>query len=346
MRRNTATGSLFFARPNSGAEWVMRMHSGITPAEEREMREWLLLSERNNTDLLRAETVWRLSGGLLADPEIQAELARLRVAPLTPTARRPLWRAFSGGGLAVAASIVSVFVAAGFYLLSRDEAQSYVTAAGEQRMVPLPDGSRVAINTDTALHVHFTRGERAVTMERGEALFQVQRDARRPFVVYAREGSVSAAGTRFNVLVRDDDVTVVVLDGAVSIDTGAHGGGAPVSYREGEAAAFHGGRLVDVDPTVGSAERIRAWREGKLRFSNWQVQRALDEYNRYALKPIRIDYPELERTHITLVMRIGDTQALVGALSQLRSDMDVQVVDRGQDYLLVRNTEAAASVAH
>jgi len=346
MKRNTVTGSLFFARPNSGAEWVMRMHSGITPDEEREMREWLLRSERNNTDLLRAETVWRLSGGLLADPEIQAELAALRTTTITPTARRPLWRALSGRRVAIAASIVGLSIAAGVYLRSQDDTQSYVTAAGEQRAVPLPDGSRIAINTDTELRVHFTRHERAVTLDRGEALFQVERDSQRPFVVYASEGSVRTVGTRFNVLVRDDAVTVVVLDGTVAIDTGKAGSGAPISYGEGEAAAFYQGRLIDVDPTIGSEERIHAWRAGKLKFDNWQVQRAIDEHNRYAHKPIRIDYPELGKTNITLVLRIGDTRALVGALGELKSDIPVRVIDRGDDYLLVRNAGPDAPSTH
>jgi transmembrane sensor len=66
-----------------------------------------------------------------------------------------------------------------------------------------------------------------------------------------------------------------------------------------------------------STERIAAWREGKLRFDNWRLAEAIDEYNRYASKPIHLAAPQLADVRITGVFRIGDSGAFVTALGEL-----------------------------
>ena len=82
------------------------------------------------------------------------------------------------GGFGLAAA-----VAAGVVLTPVLSRQRYRTLVGEIRRVPLADGSMAAINTDTTLDVRFQKAERAVTLDRGEAWFQVAKDAPRPFVV-------------------------------------------------------------------------------------------------------------------------------------------------------------------
>lgn len=78
-------------RPCTGAEWIALLYSGdATREDERQLRQWVAASERNERDLSRAAAAWLVSAVLAESPEIQAELADLR--RLQPARPRNLWR--------------------------------------------------------------------------------------------------------------------------------------------------------------------------------------------------------------------------------------------------------------
>jgi transmembrane sensor len=95
--------------------------------------------------------------------------------------------------------------------------QSYATAPGAQRELLLPDGSNITMGGDTTLVIRFTRGARAIELDRGEAYFRVQHNPQRPFVVYAGVGATTAIGTAFAVRRYADHVQVWVREGAVEV---------------------------------------------------------------------------------------------------------------------------------
>ena len=69
---------------------------------------------------------------------------------------------------------------------------SVATAVGENRTVPLPDGSRITVGGYSRVEVSFSDSERRVELARGEALFKVAKDPTRPFVVHAGRARVVA----------------------------------------------------------------------------------------------------------------------------------------------------------
>ncbi len=319
--------------PDAGAEWVARVHSGqMTDDDQRALRAWLASSTENNRDFLRAEAVWRICGTLAGNPGIQAELARLRRKSQRRT-MRALWSRAPRGWLAAAAAAVLSIAIATFWVAARSKIDWHDTASGEQRVVSLSDGSSIAINTDSRVGIHYRANERHVALEQGEALFEVARDTKRPFTVRAANGHVRAVGTRFNVLVQHDAVTVAVLEGRVDVVTQGDAGEQRAELDVGQSIAYgKSGRLMPADPTVASPQRIAAWREGKLRFDGWSVERAIREHNRYSSKPIRLGDADLGQRLISGVFRIGDTSAFVDALETL---IDVKAVDQGDALVLV-----------
>ncbi|RTZ80485.1 MAG: hypothetical protein DSY98_04325, partial [SAR324 cluster bacterium] len=85
---------------------------------------------------------------------------------------------------------------------------------GKTFQVVLSDGTRVHLNAGTMLRypVRFVKGrDREVFME-GEALFDVSKDAKRPFVVHANQLGVRVLGTQFVVSslgIKLNDISVV-----------------------------------------------------------------------------------------------------------------------------------------
>jgi len=346
------------------------MRSGMLGQHDRNaMQRWMANRPEHARDLLQVEAAWRLSGVLANDAEVRRELEELDSLESSPGLRRvDVWlaRGFRDTRAAYVAAAAALVLGIGmtfWYVLTP---RSYQTAHGEQRVVTLADGSVVALNTDTRLRVDLSAARRDVFLRRGEALFQVAYDPRRPFVVHAAQGYARAVGTRFNVLAQESGVTVSVLEGRVEVspqeflhehaNATASAANAPVSsgtaqqestagvgstmasqpllLRAGQSAAYvPSGKLVAPEPMQASAERIVAWREGKLRFESWRLDRAVREYNRYAEKPIYLDSPDVAGVEISGVFRIGDSAAFVQALGEL---VNARVVHDGDTLLLKR----------
>lgn len=85
---------------------------------------------------------------------------------------------------------------------------------GERMELTLDDGTQVFLNSDTRLSypAKFARSERKVMLQ-GEAYFDVEKDARRPFIIEMSDASIEVLGTAFNVKSYDDDSNIdVALD--------------------------------------------------------------------------------------------------------------------------------------
>jgi transmembrane sensor len=88
------------------------------------------------------------------------------------------------------------------------------------KRVTLPDGSGLTLEPQSRLKYSslFNQTTRDVYFE-GDALFEVQRDEQRPFIVHTREVTTTVLGTSFRVraLEKDKDITVAVRTGRVSV---------------------------------------------------------------------------------------------------------------------------------
>src|SRR5688572_21604466 len=159
------------------------------------------------------ERAWALLAAVEDHPRVQEWLSAPEVRH-TPIYVR--WAA-------AAVIVVAIGLAfAAVYLQVRPV--QYETAVSEQRDVLLADGSRVTLNTDTALTVRYATSSRRVELERGEAIFAVKHDAARPFEVAARQTVTRALGTEFNVDRRSDRIRVSVIEGVVRVSAAADDG--------------------------------------------------------------------------------------------------------------------------
>ncbi len=94
------------------------------------------------------------------------------------------------------------------------------TATGEQRRMELADGTRLLLNTATAVDIQYTAEQRVIWLRAGEILLTTGKDpapVHRPFIVRTAQGSVQALGTRFMVRDERDGIRVAVFEGAVAI---------------------------------------------------------------------------------------------------------------------------------
>ena len=89
--------------------------------------------------------------------------------------------------------------------------------------VILPDGSRVRLNGGTRIVYLTLFGDQRRVEVDGEAYFEVEHDARRPFVVVTGEVSSTVLGTTFNVHAysEDEDYQITLATGSLLERTAA-----------------------------------------------------------------------------------------------------------------------------
>lgn len=117
--------------------------------------------------------------------------------------------------------IISVFSS---YLIGKKasqpvvSSQTYTALNGKSQMI-LPDGSSVWLNVGSSLTYETSfLNKRTVKLE-GEALFEVSKDEKHPFIVDVNNIYVKVLGTRFNVQAYQEDpaIRVALLEGKVSV---------------------------------------------------------------------------------------------------------------------------------
>jgi transmembrane sensor len=302
------------------ASWVARLHGPDRDAQvESGLRRWLAESPANATAFEAATDVWQETTGL------PGSLPPLR----TPRPRAGLRLAWAAGLLCLLATGVVMFVI---------NDGTVATAAGEQRTLALPDGSRVELNTNTRLQVQYDERTRTIVLKSGEAYFDVARRASRPFIVVAGERRIVALGTSFVVRHDPQAVSVTLVDGRVAVSTSFPLSPLPGAEDQGEGALeltpgqrlsfdSSGAPILDTPPL----ERVTAWQRGQLIFENTPLNEAVAEFNRYGDFQIEIAAPHASTIPVGGVFRIGDYLSFVQAVAAAH---DLRVVQRGERVLL------------
>ena len=173
-------------------------------------------------------------------------------------------------GLAVAASLIGIFIVASIYLyLSRKpDLVHYQTEAGQTLELLLPDNTKVTLNARSTLSYQrdwSDAPERKVTLV-GEALFKVVHNAQVPFLVYADGVNVRVLGTTFDVKSYQDDISVetTLVEGKVVIE---NQGKSLLELRPNQKAVYNKGN-GQILLEEASSELETSWTRGVLVFED------------------------------------------------------------------------------
>lgn len=316
--------------------WLARLRSPACTAGDRErFQEWLAQHPAHWQAYNRAEHLWSQAETLRHDAEMMAlaDGVLARAARRRNSSRR-LWALLS-------AAAAIVLVCAGLFAAFRGgwwgpepPALVYRTAIGEIRSFALADRSEVTLNTDTVLEVRIGGRRRDLELQRGEAQFKVAHDPQRPFIVTARNAAVTAVGTLFQVRNTDGATEVSLLEGRVRV--------ARTDTKDGAA---HARELAPGERVVASTNRegwvrkhldidaATGWVSGRLVFDSIPLRQAVDEFNRYSRRKLRIGDPAIGDTAINGIFNAGDTDSISLALQYA---YPIRVDDQGEEVVLTR----------
>jgi transmembrane sensor len=221
----------------------------------------------------------------------------------------------------------------------------YITGIGEHRTIPLSDGSQITMNTQSRLRVRYTPQGRDIELIEGEALFSVARDPRRPFRVHARRTVVEALGTQFSIYLGNSGTKIAVTQGRVKVfedlnstplilnpdgllwtDTTVFEFLLPpdglVVTAGQEARVSHEDSFTDFEletrwVAMAELERHLAWMNGNLFFQGETLSEAVEEFNRYNWRKLKVADPAISHLRLGGKFETTDVDAFVEALNTL-----------------------------
>lgn len=175
-----------------------------------------------------------------------------------------------------------------------------VSTSGEMPRMTLPDGSQVQLDAGSAIDVAYDITERRIRLLRGEAFFQVARDATRPFVVEAQNGTITGgvitddggtpSGAGFDVRLTKAGAVVAVTDQRVNVAPPDKPNGdqyAPVELQAGQRIAY--GLDGSMSPIrAADPQQTAGWRQGKLEVENQSLASVIEQIDRHSPAPIII----------------------------------------------------------
>jgi transmembrane sensor len=313
------------------AAWLTVLGREHVSTEERaEFKRWLRHSERHRAAFEALSALWD-------DLEILQDLEDIGAAMTSAPAPSRSWP--RRRVIVAAASFAMAVIASGSFYVAHlrglEQSGAFTTAIGEQRSVELSDGSVIQLNTDTRIDVSFSRSERFVRLVRGEAYFDVAKDADRPFSVVAGSRMVRAVGTAFTVRRRDDSaIEVTVEEGTVALASAPEreepGGPREESVDRTMLAQLTAGQSTVFDLRVESIvlvpeselKRKLAWRQGVLVYSGESLEEVVADISRYTDMRIEIADPALKARAVAGYFPVG---RIDGFLQSLELNFGIRV---------------------
>lgn len=315
--------------------WFVGFCEEEIDADGRERFErWLKTSPENVRAYLQVSALWEAAAESRNPRSLQIdELVRRAAAETNILELRPVTPHDGGAGPAVsvrasarragviAASLAAAGVLAAIGLWWRQNRPTvYATAVGEERTLTLPDSSTVVLDARSRIQVRFTKSARLVRLVRGQALFRVIHNASRPFVVTTEDATIRDVGTQFDVKYDGAATVVTVLEGRVAASTslgdssaspdGAH----DVLVSAGEQVRLEQHLMlqpVSVNPSI-----VTAWVQGKLVFNDTPLSEVIAAFNRYNLRPLIVEDPQLLGLHVSGTFATTNSAQVVEFLCQ------------------------------
>jgi transmembrane sensor len=301
---SSPVSAIEFAVLQQAADWFALLRDEQVSEQDRlAWQHWLDAQPQHRQAWQRVETI---SGQFERLPHRQAARSALQARGMD---RRQALKVLSiiGGG--------SMLALGGRALPWQQWQANQRTAVGEVRGSQLADGSRLWLNTDSALEVNFTAKLRRLALYRGEALIEMATD-RRPLWLETEQGRLRVQDGRFGVRQLEDGFQVSAYSGSLEIV-----GARRQSLVAGQQAYFDE-QWVDRPEVLRQARQ--AWTHGTLQADDMPLGEFIAELSRYQHGHLGCD-PRVAGLRLVGAFPLAEPERIYAALE---ASLPVRVVRR------------------
>lgn len=282
------------------SHWLMLQWSGeLDKAQQRRFAEWRNADPEHARAWQRLEHLQQTLSGVSAD----TALAVLREQP--DARRRQTLKLLSALLLAGGSGYIVQS-----QLPWREAMADLRSGTGERLQRTLADGSRLGLNSGSAVDIQFSASERRIRLLAGELLLDSGHDpAQRPLIVDTIAGDVLALGTRFSVYQHDDKCQVDLFEGELELRPRQ---ARAIRLQAGQGCWFSTTQIGDIAPANLNAI---AWHDGRLIAERMPLGQFTAELARHRAGMLRCD-PAVAALPLTGVFPLADTDRVLTALEQ------------------------------
>jgi len=326
----------------SASAWLCEREEGFTPERADAFTAWRQSHPRHEAAARRAEQMLTLLDDL---PKVRVPLEARLAAEAVPFPSKRAAKRLKFPKMAWSAGVAALLAVAGLFRwmqpVPTEVIDHYTTSADFQRRIALSDGSLVDLNSGSDVKVAISAGQRRVTLNRGEAHFEVAHDSRRPFLVTAGGVTVRAVGTAFNVRMEAGSIDVLVVEGKVEVSHENAPAEASPDTRPRVAAGEHT-RVSRNDPVAVprvekmedvSIRSVLAWQKRMIPFVNLPLRDLVTQFNRRNPTQLVLGDPGLGERRVGGMIAMDQLDAFVRLLEQ---DEDIVVERRTATKIVLR----------
>jgi len=295
----------------AAVEWRVRLaDASVSDVDRREFERWLNRAPVHQRAWLELEATWNRFEP--AETPGAADALDRTLGEEKRTVRR--WLKGSGLLLLLVALVPWSLQLAGVANPALWLADHY-SPIGQQSTVTLGDGTRLVLDTASAVDIEFDDQQRVVRLRAGRIGIDTAPDADRPLIVITDQARVRVLGTSFDVDQRSGRTGVAVLESRVEVCPGENtGDGVCRKLRAGQATSSDGREAAEPGPI--DIENRAAWREGRLVVDDRALIEVLAELARYHRGRLVYDEKGLEDLRVSGVLPLDNPERALTALEE------------------------------
>jgi transmembrane sensor len=207
------------------------------------------------------------------------------------------------------------------------------TPKGGQYQLRLPDGSKIWLNAASALKYPANLAslkERRVELK-GEAYFEIAKDARKPFVVVTDQQEVKVLGTHFNVKSYADDYATktTLLEGSVQVT--AQSGAQSIVLKPGQQSNLKRNALNVLNV---EAEDEIDWKNGDFVFKAENLKSIMRKIARWY--NVEVDYQDDVPQDVELEGLVSRSKSITEVLKLMESTDKVHFKFEGRKIIVTK----------
>ncbi len=186
------------------------------------------------------------------------------------------------------------------------------TPAGGKFSVVLSDGSKVWLNASSSIRfpAAFSKQSRRVEVK-GEAYFEIEKDAARPFYVNNGSSEIKVLGTHFNVMAYPDEYRseLTLLEGSVQFTKNGHSEllkpGKQILFTENDS---------ETKQVNANIEEVMAWKNDLFVFNNTNIDEVMKELVRWYDVKVKFEGEKPDISFTGVIPRNANVSKVLKAL--------------------------------
>ncbi len=316
-------------------------------SEKASVDKWLNKSADNRKLFENIRSDWKVMDNMRkfdVDNAWEKLHTRIQAADsYTPPVTLHNHRVFAWSGMMkIAASllVLAMLSLAVYMITGKPGTVTVVTASHDQRVITLPDGSRISMNEESQVRYakDFVKETRDVELK-GEAFFEVSPDKKHPFIIHSGNAEVKVVGTSFNVETGRSSGQVEVYVSTGMVQLYEHGNESnKIMLHPGEVGTLNNKTILG---KKAENENALAWKTGRMDFRRISMAEAVKMLNKVYHANIICDDPSLAHMPLTGEYRFPDEplDTILAVLCQ-QHQMEGMKIEKSGNKIYLRSTKS------